>query len=228
MAWFTRPGIGIAFENRFFLKELMKEYLGLILPLKSGTIGLVVYRYGNQQYNELKTGMAFSRKFGKTFSAAIQIDYLHTRIEGISSSLNLFSCEIGLMYNPDKHLRIGVHLVNPVPIRITRNPDESLPVILVAGLCYKFSENLIMTTEIEKDLENPLIFRLGGEYHLGRTFSVRIGCSTGPFVFTFGFGLEFGRFRLDIASAYEQELGFSPSGSLIYEFGKIKSLKAGE
>jgi hypothetical protein len=123
-----------------------------------------------------------------------------------------------LIYQADKHLTIGIQILNPVPVNITEHPPELLPATICLGLTYSFSTEFIASIEAEKDLENPLIFRAGAEYHFARPAYARIGFSTSPTSFSFGFGLEFGKFKLDMASGYHQALGFSPAGSVIYSF----------
>jgi hypothetical protein len=122
------------------------------------------------------------------------------------------------MYQAGKHLWLGVQLLNPIPVVVTNSPKEHLPSTFCIGMNYRFSESFSGLIEFEKDFNNPLIIRTGAEYHFSKPAYVRIGMSTSPVSFTFGAGLEFGRFRFDIASGYHQELGFSPSGSIIYTF----------
>jgi hypothetical protein len=217
-AWLREISAGFGFENRFLLKELIYEQIGFAVPLKVGTIGLIANRFGNNQYSELKAGLYYARKFGKHFSVGVQLDYLRINITDDYGSKNLLSCEIGLMYQADQHLTIGIQVLNPVPARITAQPVELLPATICFGLSYQFSTEFITSIEAEKDLENPLTFRAGAEYHFARPAYARIGISTSPTSFSFGFGLEFGKFKLDMASGYHQALGFSPSGSVIYSF----------
>jgi hypothetical protein len=217
-AWIKGFSAGFGFENRFLLKELMYEQLGVALPLKAGTIGILVNRFGNSQYSELKAGLSFARKFGKHFSVGIQLDYLRIHVADDYGSKNLVSCEIGMLYHADRHLSIGMQLLNPVPVKITEHPPELLPSIICLGLSYCFSDNFLMAIEAEKDLKNPVILRAGAEYHFARPAYARIGISTSPMSFTFGCGLEFGRLKFDMASGYHQALGFSPSGSVVYSF----------
>ncbi len=217
-AWLKGVSAGISFENPFMLKELMHEYLEVALPMKAGTIGLVMKRFGNDQYSELTAGLCFARKFSRHFSAGVQLDYLRIHVADGYGSRNLVSCEIGLMYADDKHITIGVQLLNPVPVRITEYPPEQLPFIICTGLSYRFSDEFLISVEAEKDLEHPLSLRAGAEYHFAKPAYARIGISGSPMSFTFGFGLEFGRLKLDMASGYHQALGFSPAGSVIYSF----------
>jgi hypothetical protein len=217
-AWLTGVTAGLYAENRFLMKDLMSQQIGIALPLKAGTFALLVNHSGNNLYNEIKAGLSYARKFAKHFAVGVQIDYLRIHVTDDYGTKNLLSCEIGLMYHADHQMIIGIHLVNPVPVHITAQPAELLPAILCAGLSYQFSGAFVAAIEAEKDLEHKPLFRAGAEYRFTKPFLARIGISTNPMSFTFGFGLESGRLKIDIASEYNQALGFSPSLSIIYSF----------
>jgi hypothetical protein len=215
-AWLKGVSAGLSVENRFLLKELMYQQIGVAISVKAGTFGLLMNRFGNNRYNEIKAGLSYARKFGKHFSMGVQIDYLRINVINDYGNKNLLSCEIGLMYKADQRLIIGVHILNPVPVNITVYPPERLPTIACIGLSYQFSGTLLTTMEVEKDLEHKPLFRAGIEYRFANMLYARLGVSTNPMSFTFGFGLEFSRIKLDMASEYHQALGFSPSLSIVY------------
>jgi hypothetical protein len=218
--WLKGVSAGLYAENRFLFKEMMAQQIGLVLPCKAGAFGILVNHFGNSNYNELKAGLSYARKFGKRFSMGIQLDYLRIHISEDYGNKNLFSCEIGLMYHSDSHLNIGIQIINPVPIKIITYPPEHLPSIICIGLSYKFSNTLLLTAEAEKDLEHKPVFRAGAEYLFANLVCARIGISTNPVSFSFGFGLDVRRVKIDIASQYQQALGFSPAISIIYSFIK--------
>jgi len=220
ISWGKGIKAGFSFENRYLLKELSYKIIGLTLPLKAGTLGIVASQYGYSNYSEMKAGLSFSRKFGKYFSAAVQLDYFRIQIAESYGNKNLLSFEIGLLYKANRNISFGLHLLNPVPVKVSAHPAEHLPLTVRLGIAYTFSDAFVAILEAEKDLINKPIIKAGAEYHFAKSFSARIGISTNPTIFTFGFGLEFGRFCLDFASGYHPVLGFTPSGSLIFSFQK--------
>ncbi|MFZ4521425.1 MAG: hypothetical protein ACOYNC_06955 [Bacteroidales bacterium] len=221
-AFLRHAGAALSFENRFLLKELTCKQFGLAIPTRGGTFGIALFQFGNTQYNEIKAGVSYARKLGTHFAVGVRLDYIRIHLAGEYGNKNLATCEIGLFFRPDKHLCIGVHLVNPVPVKIARYPEELLPSVLCVGISYRFSDAFLADLEVEKDLVNPLMIRAGAEYRMAGPAYARIGISTSPMTFTFGFGLAFRRIKLDVASGYHQALGFSPSGSFIYTFNEDK------
>jgi len=216
MAWLKGFCAGIGMENHFLLKELNREQFALCLPMKTGSFGLVLTNFGNSAYGEIKAGFSYARKLGRNFAAALQLDYLRIHQCSDYGNRNLASCEIGLMYRAGSRLTLGLQLVNPVPVRITRHPPETLPAVMCFGMTWRFSDNFLLSAEAEKDLEHPLRIRTGAEYRVAKPAHARIGFATAPLILTFGFGLQFGRFTVDAASGYHQALGFSPALTICY------------
>jgi len=217
-AWATSFSAGFSFENQFLIKELCYKTLGMIIPFRPVTLGIVIMHSGAGGYNEIKAGISLSRKFGKRFSAGVQFDYLRFQLSDGYGSRNLISCEAGFLYQVNKQIIIGVHFLNPIPVKLTFEPKEYLPTVIRIGLSYHFSESLEVLIEAEKDLTNKPLIKAGMEYRCAKPVYARIGICTNPTLFTFGFGLEFGGFQMDFASGYHPVLGFTPAGSITYRF----------
>ena len=216
-AWLRGFGAGVYCENRFLLKELTCAQLGVVYGSAAGTFGLDLNYSGTALFNEIKTGLSYARRFGKYFSAGVKLDYYRISSSGEYGSKNLFSCEVGLLFRAERHISVGVHILNPVPVTITANPRELLPVVIRLGGIYAFTEEILVTVEVEKDLDHKPVFRAGAEFHFIKMMSARIGMATNPTLFSFGIGLEFSQWRFDLASGYHMVLGFSPGASLIYQ-----------
>jgi len=219
-AWTTKLSAGIGIENHYMIKELSHETIGITIPFRPGNFGVIVTHSGTSLLSEIKAGISFSRKFGKYFSAGVQFDYLRIQIAEGYGSKNLISFEIGLLYKVTRNMYLGFHITNPVPVKITEYPGEYLPTVIRLGLSYSFSSSFLAIMELEKDLTNKPVFKAGAEYIFVKPVCARIGISTNPTLITFGFGLEFNRFNLDLAGGYHPVLGFTPALSVSYAFGK--------
>jgi len=209
---------GFYFENRFLIKDLGLCFGAFVLPTKSGVFGLSLKYFGNKLYNETKAGLAFSRSFGKHFSAGIQLDYFSTSVgEGYGSN-KLISFEAGIITKINDDLNIAVHVFNPIRIKFNDYNNERVPTILKLGLSYKFSDRIQAMLETEKDIDKKAIFKAGFEYLIIENIYVRAGITTNPTLYTFGFGINFKKLKIDFASSMHQTLGYSPQISVIYSF----------
>ena len=218
LSWRKKFSIGIYVENRFLIKEMSMKALGLILPLKRVSFGLSVSHFGFSLYNEVKAGLAFSMLLGKKFSAGLQLDYLRIQQGENYGTRNLFTFEFGLQFRITEKVNLGAHVYNPVPVKFSKQSKELLPTLFRLGLSWQLSDSFLGSVEFEKDLLTKPAFKAGFEYHFIKPLFIRLGFLTNPVQFTFGFGLEFGKFRFDLASSYHPVLGYSPQASLVYSF----------
>jgi len=208
----------VSAERRFALADLNNLSAGFALPTSSGTFGISVNYFGFEQYNETKLGLAYARQLMDKLSIGVQFDILNTRIPEYGSK-NLFTFEIGLQSELSKQLTLGFHLFNPVRLEIAE--DEYLPSVIQAGITYTPSKKVLVNVELEKDIDYPFTAKLGIEYEMVENFFLRLGANTEPTIFSFGLGYQLkNKLRLDFASSYYQELGFTPSVSFGYDLRK--------
>jgi hypothetical protein len=212
-----------AYGERRFLAEGLNSFLfAAAVPLKSyGTFGLTVNHFGFNDYNEQKIGLSYARKLAKNFSIGAQLDYLSTRIPdyGVAGTVTV---EIGILANINKQVSIGAHVYNPVNSKL--NSTDRLPALINVGVSYSPSPKVMMSGQLEKDINNqPLKGRFGLEYKPVSIFSLRAGfVASQVSMASFGFGILLKDLQIDVASSYHQVLGITPSLSIIYSINKNK------
>jgi hypothetical protein len=209
---------GVFYESRFLVSELGMKGVAAALPTKYGSFGLNVNSFGYSLYSETKAGLAYARKLSERFSMGVQLDYYNTRIGENYGSSSAVVGEIGILAEPVKNLFVGLHLFNPTRTRLSGNLDERLPTIMRFGMSYKFSDQVFVIAEAEKDVDFKTTFRGGLEYRPIPAFYIRAGAASNPGLVSMGFGVVLKKFRLDIASSFHSVLGFSPSMGLQYGF----------
>ena len=219
-AWNEGIFCGVFFENRYMVQELSYTSLLFTACIRPGSISFICSHFGTGVYSEFKSGIGYAKKFGRFFSAGVQLNYYRFQISDSYGSKNIFNCEIGLMFKPGKQVRVGFHCINPVPVKLSETSGESLPTLLQLGLAYYFTDDLMLSAEIEKDPVSKACARIGAEYRFAKVLSARAGIATGPFRLSIGAGIVISRFSLDFASEYNQVLGFSPAVSLQYKLRK--------
>lgn len=214
---------GAYFENRYLLKELSYRGLGVVLPVaQNDAFALNVQQFGYAQYLESKIGLAYSKKFGESFSAGLQFDYLNTFIgEGIGNK-HSFTFEFGLFSRFNKKLSLGFMAYNPARMKLTdyNGYNDYIPVILKLGARYEFSDRISAISEVEKDIYRDFVLRFGLDYKLSDFLYFRGGLSTGVVAYSFGVGVHYNNIKFDISTSVHQVLGPSPQISLMYTFNK--------
>jgi hypothetical protein len=218
MAFYDKSGAGIYFENRFLIKEMGYQTGAFTIKTKHGVLGATVDYSGDASYNSTKAGLAYAIKFGNHFAAGIQLDYIGTKLGETYGKRNNVTFDAGIMVKITDQLTFGAHTFNPMHVQLSEYNNERIPTTLNAGFGFTFSDKLLLTAEAYKNSEFPMELRTGAEYKLGNVAYARIGLSTNPARYTFGFGLVMKNFTLDLSSSVHSQLGYSPQVSMQYAF----------
>ncbi len=216
-------GAGISYQNHFLLPEMAHKSAVFSLPTNSGSFGLSVRQFGYELYSENKVGLSYGQALSKTFSLGIQLNYLNTQIAESYGSTGGLSGNIGLYAKITEKLSLAALLVNPNKLELAEAADERYPSRLNLGLAYEISSKVLLLSEVEKDIDFEENIKLGMEYHPNEMFFFRLGYATQPSQSTFGFGLLFNSFVLDVSSGIYSEIGLSPQVSLSFIPGKAKA-----
>lgn len=218
LAFYDRSSAGIYYENRYLIKEMGSQTGAFALKTRYGMLGATVGYSGDANYNSTKAGFVYARKFGNRFSAGIQLDYIATAMGEEYGKRSNITFDAGIMVKITEQLTFGAHTFNPMHVKISEYNNERIPTTLNAGFGFTFSDRLQLTAEAFKNSEYPMEFRSGIEYKLSKIAYARIGISTNPARYTFGFGLEMKNLTFDLSSSVHTQLGYSPQVSLQYSF----------
>ncbi len=221
LAFVDGISFSIGAERRFITAEINSIEAGLAYPTKAGTFGLAINYFGFSGYNEQRIGLAYARKLSERISIGAQVDYLGYSIPEYGNKA-LFTFELGVQAELIENLFIGAHVFNPVRQEVV--PDEKVPTVFKLGTAYLPNKKLTISGELEKDIDLDMVFKAGVEYYLIDIFCLRAGISTSPFLNSFGMGLSLKNgLKIDLATNYHYDLGFTPAISLAYEMNKNKS-----
>ena len=225
LAFLKSPTAGVCYENRFLVKELSLKSGAAAIPVKGGTVGIIVSSFGYTAYSENKYGLAFAKSFGENLSAGIQLDYLSTKIGDVYGSTGVPAAELGVQAKPMENLTIGAHVFNINRAKLADQENEHIPSFFRMGIDYRFSEKVFVAVEVEKNIDHKAELKTGIEYRPLKEFFLRTGISSNPVETSFGFGLYLKGFRIDFASSLHPSLGFTPNLGLAYEINKAPSLE---
>ena len=157
---------GFAYDNRFFMKELSNYAAAFVIPSSTGALGLSFNRFGFNNYNENKIGLAYSRCFGEKLRIGLKLDYLLFRFSDDYSARQCATIELGFQTPISESVSVGVYLFNPIFAR-TWKTKTRIPIIIRCGFSYKITKDFIAFGEIEYDTDKKTDYRLGFEYHEG-------------------------------------------------------------
>ncbi|GDX51146.1 hypothetical protein LBMAG27_01930 [Bacteroidota bacterium] len=219
LAWIEKPTFALSSANRFLLKELSGAGAGFALPAKFGVFGLNINYSGFNKFNRKFAGLSYTQKINNSIALAVKADYLQTSIAEYGNH-NSLTADIGVCIKVIKELSFGMNVFNPFMVSGGYYEDEKIPTEFSLGMNYQLSDRVLLIAEESKELNTPSRFHGGIEYKPGNKIFIRGGLSTQPFEYAFGAGFILKKFTVDIASAYHAQLGYSPSLSMKYVFGK--------
>ena len=217
MANYRFFGVGISYENRFFMKELSLYNAALVMPMKIGIFGLSFNRFGFESFNENKLGLAYARSFGPYLKMGLKLDYLWFKFSDEYAKRRTATFEFGIQSDVTQDLCVGVYIFNPINVKLKTIHNERVPIVFRFGLSYKITKDFLATSEVEYNSDNSLDYRFGLEYNTLKEFYIRVGVHTNPATACFGIGYSLNRVVIDVSATMNQYTGVSFQSSLIFK-----------
>ena len=185
-------------------------------PLKLGALGVGVFKFGDNVYSEQVLTAGYSNQFGIA-SLGMKLNYIQYRAEGFGTK-SAISVSIGGITEITHQLSIGAYIQNLNQPKLT--DGERVPVRLAVGLSFKPTEEILLITEIEKDLDYNPVLKAGMEYCIHKKVFGRTGFNLNPEAAFFGVGFKGWRLKFDYAIQYNNALNFAHQASASYRIEK--------
>ena len=187
-------------------------------PLKTGTIGVGVFKFGDKLYSEQILTTGYGNQFGIA-SLGLKVNYIQYRAEGFGTKSAL-SISAGGIAEITPQLSIGAYIQNLNQPKLTNG--ERVPARLAVGLSFKPTKQFLLVTEVEKDVAYDAIIKAGMEYSIHKKVFARTGINLNPETAFFGIGFKGWRLNFDYAITYHNALNFSHQASACYRLEKTK------
>ena len=219
LAQIDRTEVGGSFQSRFLVSELSTRSGILVIPVQSSVFALSFSQFGKNPFRQEMLGLSYARQIFPGFNFGIQFNYYRLFLAEDNRNSGAAGMELGVQYLFPDRLTLGVHVLNPYQTGITTGSGiYRFPSRLNWGANLRLSDLFSLSTELEHDFEHHVIVRSGMEYAILEKFFVRAGFSGKPYQLSAGIGFQVKKLSIDIASAYHQYLGDSPSVSFKYQF----------
>lgn len=209
---------GVNYDHNYQLWETGVQAAGLVIPTKSGNFAFGGSRYGYSGFSENTFGLAFARNLGKYFSASIGFNYLFYTQSANYGYRGTVVFQMGMITKPIENLQIGLHVYNVARAKLEDYNDKRVPTVIRFGLGYFFSEQVLVTAETEKDIDQENRFKMGIAYEPVDHFFIRTGFMTNPNQFSLGIGFKYNKLTTDIAAITHETLPMSGQISFKYQF----------
>ena len=217
LAQIKSSAVGLYGERRFLLNELNNYTATIGLKTTSGNIGVKANYSGFSDYNETQLGLAYARKLGSKLDVGAQFNYNGIQIAGYGNA-SAISFELGTILHVSEKLHAGVHANNPVGGKFGKEQQEKLSSVYSFGLGYDASSKFFISTEIEKEEDQPINVNAGFQYKFIPQLLVRAGMSSATSSAWLGVGVTLKSVRFDLTTGYHSQLGLTPGLLFIFNF----------
>lgn len=219
LAELKNKSVGVFYESKYGIDEFALKASSIVLPFKTGTIGISFYQFGEGDFKNNRLGFAYARQLSERLNTALQFDYLAQRMPENSNTFSFLTFEIGATYKLAERITLGAHTYNPVKNGYNYPGITSkLPAIYRLGAHYAFKQQVLVSVETQKESNRSLVVKSGLEFMPVQNLALRFGVSGRPVQYTAGIGYIFKNISTDIAFSYHGNLGLSPSVSIQYSF----------
>lgn len=221
LAYIESPSAGVFYENKFLVSDLAYAGFAGALPLGNGSIGVSYTNFGFASYHEGNIGLAYGMRLSKKLALGVQLNYHTLSIAAENyGKTGALTADVGFLLQVSERVSLAAHISNPTRTKLNDYNDERIPTVLRIGAGYQISDDVFVTGDVEKDIDQDVTVRGGIEYKPADILYLRVGASDNPGLLAFGIGLEFNAFKFDLSTTYHSYLGYSPQISLTYAPGK--------
>ena len=211
---------GVAVENHFLIRELSYGSFAAAVPVGNGTFGAGLTTFGYKTYRDSRASLAYAHSFGPRLSASVRLNYHSIQIDDdYYGSTQTVSADAGLRTTIGDDVVVGAHISNLSQSELAEYQDERIPTVMRLGFAWETNDQLTISGEVEKDSRFDAGFKMGLEYQAVDNVFLRAGARSQPESFSLGLGVHLNSIRIDVASAYNTTLGFSPQASISYRPG---------
>jgi hypothetical protein len=203
--------------QQFGIPELRTISISGSYAVNPGTVGAFIEQFGFDLYRTTSVGLGYgvSLEGGVSVGAAIDVERTSIARYGVSNDVTL---DVGLLGRPLDKLTIGFCLKNITASRIGLN-QERLPQYLTIGTCYTPFKDFCLVTEVEKDIQFPLVVKAGIEETFFEFLSVRCGVANNPDKFSAGIAIRYSSIEFGYAGYSHSDLGWTHQIEVAIQWG---------
>ncbi|BEG99973.1 hypothetical protein [Bacteroides sedimenti] len=217
--YFSSRYFSMEYLNRYGVKELSSFAVMLNYPNNYLNSGVYFSRYGFDAYNEQLASINFYKKLSPLISLGGRVNYLGVHYSDQEQDAVAVTGDMGILLHPVENLHFSLLVMNPLRSEIKMEDEtRELANVFLLGLSYQPESRFLLTTEIEKDFNRSVIYKLGMEYTPIKQLSFRTGMWTKPFTPSFGVGIKLSPVNIDLAFSNHPVLGFNSCCALQFNF----------
>ncbi len=219
LALLQEKSFGFYYENKFAVKELAVKSAYVNIPLKSSCFSGTYTQFGFNLYRESTIGISYSRALGEKFYAAVKFNQIRRVLQSEYGSQSRYAVEFGILSELFNDFFLGFHIDNPTQAKFnTLDYEDPIPTVFRFGFMYRLSNELILSSELHKEIQDVFGLKIGIEYQIAKKFYFRAGVHNHPNEVSLGVGFKFSRCKANLAFSRHPVLGYTPVADINFQF----------
>lgn len=225
LASIRQATVGVFSERRFMLPEWRLFQASAAFTTSSGNWGLQTVYQGMPGWNHSRFSVGYGRLITSKWQAGVQFHLHQLAQSGIYGNALALSASAGFLVRLSSQVMAGASVCNPFSVAGKIASPDAFPAQYRLGLGWEVSDQVALAGEIVKTSGLPVNVQAALHYSLLPGFFTRVGVASGTSQLFAGIGFQFRHYRLDIATAFHQQLGVSPGILLLADIAKNKNLQ---
>jgi len=193
--------------QQFGIPQLRTIALSGACTINPGTAGAFVEQFGFDLYKTTDVGLGYGLAINNSISIGVTTELEQVSIDRYGTSHTL-TFNGGLQGKPLPGLSIGFCLTNLSAATISQN-RERLPQTMFLGASFSPVEGFTIVSELEKEVEFPLVAKFGVEEEFFGFLSLRCGVADNPDKFSAGIAVRYSEFEFGYAGYSHPDLGWT-------------------
>lgn len=211
----------VAYEVTPTLIGANRMALSAAVPGRWGVVGAGAFRFGDQVYSEQVVSIGIAHRVGIT-SLGAKLNWVQYRADGFGVQ-SVAGIDVGGITQLTNHMSIGAYITNLTQSSFASSDNHRLPARLVVGVNFQLTDAVVVSSELEKDLDYKPIFKAGMNYEAIKNFFIRGGFNFYPQNFYLGLGSKRKTMTADYAVRFNHILGSTHQIAVTIYWGKSQN-----
>jgi len=189
----------------------------MVLPMKKVSLGAAIDRFGFDLYNETTVSVGAGKTLAQNIIGGIALNYHHLTIARYGSA-GTWSADAGVLAEIIPSVMMGGCFKNLTNASYVKGEDD-LPQCFSIGVAWKPLNDLLLTSEIEKDIRYAASVKAGIEKTFLNLLALRFGIANNPDKYSAGFAVRYAGIEFGYAGYSHDELGWTHQIEISFQWG---------
>lgn len=200
-----------------------KAGIAITLP---GTVACAAgfYRFGDDVYSEHVATLGAATKWKHT-ALGLTVNNIRYAVDGMGSK-SAFTVSFGGLSQLAEWITVGAHIANINQPWLSVPSDERLPTVLTAGLLFTLAPEVLVTTAVEKRINDRATGSAGLEFAVYKKFITRLGMQVNPQALSGGLGFSLRYMTADYSILYIPVFGTRHQLSIRFTWERLNRTKS--